>query len=95
MSDGIREVRFSEPPPVREMKYDWTAIAQRLKRKPGEWALVYSDDKQTYAVAIRSGKIAALRKSDGFESRTAGNDNINRTCALWVRFNPEADTRTR
>jgi len=88
MSRNIKEVRFSEPPPPRETKYDWPGIAARLVRKPGEWALVYDKDKQGYAVAIRSGKIAALRKSDGFESRTANNDNIDRTCSLWVRFNP-------
>lgn len=89
MTESIERVRFSEPPPTREVKYDWESIASRLLRKPGEWALVYEHDKQTYAVAIRNNKIAALKREKGFESKTANNNNTDRTCSLWVRFNPE------
>ena len=86
-------MRFSNPPAVRAVKYDWTKISKRLTRKPGEWLRIYVADKQSYAVAIRNNKIAALKREHGFESRTAKNNYTDRTCTLWLRYNPEADTR--
>lgn len=92
--DLITEVTFQDPPPMRVVKYDWTAIAKRLKRRPGEWALIYEVDSSGYAVAIRSNKVTALKREHGFESRTANNTTgPNRTCSLWLRYNPDNDTR--
>lgn len=86
-------MKFEDPPPVPGGRYDWTRIARRATRKPGEWVQVYKVDRQTYAVAIRNNKIAALKRENGFQSRTASNNKTDRTCSLWVRYNPETDTR--
>lgn len=92
--DLISEVTFEDPPSVRVQKYDWPVIARRLKRKPGEWALIYKKDSSGFAVAIRSNKVSALKREHGFESRTANNTaGPQRTCSLWLRYNPDADTQ--
>lgn len=87
-------VGFKSPPEGRVRKYDWEAIAKRCRRKPGEWYLVFKQDKQTYATTIRNRNLKALRPEHGFEIRTA-NNNIKvtpRVCDLYVRYVPENDT---
>lgn len=90
-------VGFGIPPEPKRLKYDWVKIAKRCKRRPGDWLLVFEQDKETYATAIRQGGIAALTKDKGFELRTANNRQSARprVCDLWVRYVPENDTTTK
>jgi hypothetical protein len=87
-------VAFGTPPPKRQRKYDWAAIAKKCKRRPGQWFLVFEQDKTTYSATIRQGGIAALKPELGFEMRTANNKtNVKpRVQDLWVRYVPENDT---
>lgn len=86
-------VKFTDAPPTRTKRYDWDGIAGKLRRKPGEWALIYEGDRATYATAIRNDDIKALRKGAGFEMRTAKNTRDEpRTCDLYLRYVPEKDT---
>lgn len=94
----ISEIEFSDPPPARASKYDWDKIARKLKRRPNKWALIYEGDSSGFAVAIRAGKVSALRPDHGFGVRTANNTSKNesgprRTCDLYLIYNPDADTR--
>lgn len=86
-------IKFGTPPPRRQSPYDWTKIAESLRKNPTEWALVFEGDRTTLVTAIRNGGIAALRKEKGFEVRTANNTTGSpRTCDLWLRYVPENDT---
>ena len=78
-----------ESPPVKQGRYDWAIIAEKLKTQPGEWAKVFDEDKTSIVNAIRQGKIAVLRPEDGFQVRTANNTRSPvRTCTLYLRYNP-------
>lgn len=104
MSDSVTgpkkvssKVKFGEPPPVRETApYDWQKIAGQLRKKPGEWALIFEQDKQSLATAIRLNGIKVLRAENGFEMRTANNRRHAqpRLCDLWMRYNPDKDRST-
>jgi hypothetical protein len=90
-------VEFEEPPPRRTQRYDWDAIAKQLRRKPMRWAKVFDKDKTSIATAIRIDGIKALRADKGFEVTTSNNDrgnpeeDIPRTCTMYLRYNPEKD----
>lgn len=85
---------FDDPPPKREPRYDWEAIAKAARRRPGKWYAVFKQDRTTFNTAIKAGKITALRPDRGFETRTANNKiRVSpRLCDLWVRYVPENDT---
>jgi hypothetical protein len=85
-------VKFGTPPPQRKSPYDWDSIAEQLRKKPGEWALIFEGDKTSLVTAIRIDGIRALRPRKGFETRTTNNTKGSpRTCDLWMRYNPEKD----
>jgi hypothetical protein len=85
-------LKFDEPPPQRVPRYDWQAIAKKARRRQGKWYKVFEKDRVSLVVAIRNNDIKALRKSKGYEVRTANNTRTKpRTCTLWVRYNPELD----
>lgn len=88
----VSAVKWKNPPPQRAKRYDWEKIATRLRRKPGEWALVFSQDLSSIAGAIRQGNVRALTPSKGFEVRTANNvRETPRRCDLYLRYNPDKD----
>lgn len=88
---------FTPPPPGTP--YDWANVAAAVRARPGEWLQVFENDKHSYQVAIRSGSIKALRPADGYETKTANTrwktdgDKRRRFCTMWVRYNPDLDTR--
>jgi hypothetical protein len=87
------DVKFGEPPaPSNRAPYDWAAIAEKLRKKPGKWALIFEQDKTSYVVSLRQDGVTALLPSKGFEIRTANNKRTPvRVCDLWLRYNPEKD----
>lgn len=93
MSTAKAGIKFGTPPQGRERApYDWSKIAKKCKANPGEWLLIFTEDKTSYVTAIRINGIKALRPGDGFEVRTRNNKRgTPRTCELWLRYNPEKD----
>lgn len=87
--DSTSDIKWEDPPPGR-FRYDWTAIAQKLRERPGEWALIFERDRASLVTAIRINGIAAVAPAQGFECRTSNNtrDSV-RTCTLHMRYNPE------
>ena len=87
-------VSFEEPPPRRDHRYDWRAIAKQLEKNPGDWAKVFEKDVASLATAIRIGSIRSMRKDAGIQIRTTNNvrDPV-RTCTLYARYVPELDKR--
>lgn len=86
----MSQVTWQEPPP-RPVRYDWTAIAALLQRKPGQWALIYERDRVSVANAVRQGDVAAVHPDLGFEVRTANTvQGVGpaKTCSLYMRWNP-------
>lgn len=82
-----------EDPPVRPQRYDWEAVAKNLKRRPHKWARVFEKDRTSLTVALRGGRISALKPAKGFEFRTSnGTREQPRTCTLHARYVPENDT---
>lgn len=97
MATRNTKVKFGDPPPSAQGNhlYDWSAIADQLRARPEEWALVFTDDRNSLVTAIRLDGIAALRKSKGFQVRTRNNkrpEGLPRTCDLWMRYVPEFDS---
>lgn len=87
-------MKFGEPPTPRGPAYDWAYIAKRLKRRPGEWALVFEKDRVSLVNAIKAGSISALREEDGFITRTENNKRLKpRICDLWMCYDPDKDQR--
>lgn len=86
----VSQVKW-QAPPAGKVKYDWGKIAVRLRTKPGEWALVFQQDRLSVANAIRSGRVKDIRPEDGFEVRTANTITTvrPRVCSLYLRYNPK------
>lgn len=87
-------VKFGEPPERR--KYHWKEIADRLRKRPGEWALVQEELPSSVPWAINAGRVSAVSPTLGFETMTSGNRPVGekgkRVCAeLWMRYVPEKD----
>lgn len=82
------EVQFGEPPV--KTRYDWWAIAEQLRSRPGEWAMVFEGGLTSTVNAIRQGHVNAVRSDLGFEITTLNNTREQpRTCDLWMRYNPD------
>jgi hypothetical protein len=90
-TEPSKGVKWDDPPPTGP-RYDWPAISRRLRRRPGEWLLVFEKDKTSITTAIRGGRIRSMHPSNGIEVRTANNTrDYPRTCSLWLRYNPDND----
>lgn len=93
-------VKFTDnPPPKREQRYDWDAIAAKLRRQPGKWALIFENDLTSLATSFRLGGFKALppdefeiRTSNGTrgvthaEARARGVEPEPRRCDLYMRY---------
>lgn len=97
-------VRFGEPPLRRATKYDWEAVAEALKKKPNEWAEVFTNDRYSLVASVAYGSVAAFRADDDgyFETMTSNNADvmesdglIRRHCDLWMRYVPTTKTSKR
>ena len=97
MSDkkGRADLHWEEPPKKNSRgKYDWPVIAEKLEKRPNEWALIFEDDLTSLATGIRIKGVRALHPDKGFEVRTANNvREPQRRCSLYLRYVPEKDAR--
>ena len=85
-----------ETPPKAGVKYDWEAIAEKLKAEPMTWAKVFENDRASVVNAIRQGSIKAVRPEAGFQVKTAHNVRLPiRTCTLYMRYVPALDKTRR
>jgi hypothetical protein len=82
--------KWQEPPPKRQ-SYDWVTIADDLRARPMEWALIFKRDRTSLVNALRQGAITPLHPDLGFEIRSANNtrdEDERRVCDLYLRYNP-------
>lgn len=79
-------------PPKRgadTIHYDWDQVAAECRADPGEWRLVFHNDRASLATAIRIHGIKVLDPYLGFEVTTRNNTRGEpRMCSMWVRWNP-------
>ena len=82
---------------MRSQRYDWSAIAEQLRKKPKQWAKVFEQDRDSLVTSIRINGIHALLPTKGFEVRTSNNHHVEidgkqvRICSLYLRYNPDKD----
>ena len=92
MTEPKSEVVFQNPPPPVHGRYDWATIAKKVRKKPGDWALVFTNDNVSLATAIRAGNVTALHPNKGFVVRTAnGSKGPPRKCDMYLMYVPEYD----
>jgi hypothetical protein len=87
-------IKFGDPPTTRGQSYDWSAIADDLRARPRDWALIFEADRHSLVSAIRNGGISALAPVQGFRSATANNtfdEESRRICDLWMMYDPDED----
>lgn len=66
----------------------------KLRNRPEDWLMIFEKDVSSIVVALRNDDIKALTSDQGFEVRTANNtQKAPRTCTLYMRYVPAADTR--
>lgn len=85
---------WESPPPKSTERYDWAAIAEELRKHPGEWAKIFDNDRASLATAIRIDGIKALLPENGFEVRTTNNVRGDvRMCTMYLRWVPPEQTK--
>lgn len=88
----VAELLFTDPPRGPVNKYDWYAVADALRAKPNQWALIFENGPLSLVTSIRQGVQALPR--DEFEIRTT--DNVKtapRTCTLYLRYVPKKNRK--
>lgn len=70
-------------------RYDWDQIARELRADPGEWHLVFRNDRASLATAIRIHGIRILDPDLGFQVTTRNNTRGEpRLCDMYLRWMP-------
>jgi hypothetical protein len=91
----VSDVAWAEP--KGKVMYDWAAIAKKLRKRPGEWARIFTDDRTSLVAAFNSNTFANKGLSpEEFEVRTENNKRgrkatddepgIPRTCDMFLRY---------
>lgn len=61
------DVDFDSPPLKEGPRYDWSAIADRLRAeartRPGEWGKIFTQDRATYYSALMQGSMSAIGRA--------------------------------
>ena len=83
----MAELTWKEPETLRRQyrKHDWESIADSLRERPNEWAVVATECSHAYATNIRRGRLAPFAPEGSFEAVTKGNEK-GRAAELYVRF---------
>lgn len=91
---GEHPIKFGTPPERRD--YHWAEVAERLRARPGEWALVHERLPASVAWSVNAGRVGPVHKDRGFRTRTVGNTQgagVVRTIReLWMVYDPALDT---
>lgn len=92
--DRVDPLTWEAPKP--RTKYDWPAIAERLRAKPMEWGNLFKQGPVSVVNAIRQGAVAELHPNLGFEVTTENNHReAPRLADLYIRYNPEKESAVR
>jgi hypothetical protein len=90
------KIKFGEEPPPARRDYRWRDIAEALRKRPGEWALVHTDLPASTPWSINKGRVKPVHPDRGFRTRTVGNRRVGEnqtrmTAELHMVYQPELD----
>jgi hypothetical protein len=88
------EIKWEVPPTAKGKYYGnvgkYVAIANALRKRPLEWAIVSGDTQGNLASMIRKGKVKGFSPAGSFEAVSRTNpENTSRTnprCTVYARF---------
>lgn len=82
------ELNWEEPPASQyRTRRDWNSIADSLRAKPNEWAVVAEDVSASTGTHIRYGRLRAFAPAGAFESRVSGaRTSDGRADKIYARF---------
>jgi hypothetical protein len=89
MENNEPTLEWKEPPnPVRYKKDNtkWHDIADMLRGRPNEWALVAEDVNPSVVTHIRRGRLKAFEPEGMFDASGQGRNERGYTKELYVRF---------
>lgn len=78
-------LKWVEPPTNKGPHGKWAEIADELRARPNEWALVASQASLSYSSALRSGSAPGWTRGE-FEVRTVGNDVSRTRGDIYARY---------
>jgi hypothetical protein len=86
----VTVIRWETPPPKRsgwhlQRNPRYVAIADELRGRPNQWALIMTDGKSGTVGAIKIGKLRAFGPKGSFEARGQLNDD-KATYTVWARY---------
>lgn len=81
-------VEWGDPPPDKAAaSAEWEAIAQELRTRPGQWAMIARDKTTETATRIKNGTLVSFRPAGSFEARTVGRKNASaQRCDIYARY---------
>lgn len=89
----MTEIEWKNPPASRSGPngFDWRGVADALRARPGEWALVRKDTSSTHATYIKQARIVAFAPAGSFDARSVqvGDGKAD----IYARFIGEVVTR--
>lgn len=98
MENNEPTLEWKEPPnPVRYKKDNtkWHDIADMLRGRPNEWALVAEDVNPSVVTHIRRGRLKAFEPEGMFDASGQGRNERGYTKELYVRFIGEAVAKSK
>lgn len=86
------KVEFKDPAPFQRRQYPWRDIAEQLRAKPGQWALVLTDIPLSVVWARNAGRVKTVSPSRGFEATARKTDKKRGVAGeVYMRYVPEQD----
>ena len=78
-------LKWVEPPANKGPHGKWADIANELRARPNEWAVVATNVSLSYSSALRSGSASGWTRGE-FEVRTVGSDVNRGRGDIYARF---------
>ena len=80
-------IKWEEPTANQRFKHDHEGIANALRGRPGEWALVFEGVTASYVGQIKRGVLKDYRPSGTFEAKCVGVDPLTGTAEkIYARY---------
>jgi hypothetical protein len=83
----MSDIEWGELPPDNRGRPDnkWAEIADELRDRPGEWALIAKGVDSTIANKIRTGRYRSMPRGQ-FEAVSRNSNVANRRADIWARY---------
>lgn len=83
-------LKFQDPPPDAKGKWNgrtskWAGIAEELRSRPGEWALVAERASASTVTMINAGRAAGMPKGE-FAAVGRNSDAVANRCDVYARY---------